>query len=189
MIRSLFASALFLAIAACGGSSSHPATTPTPSTAVDDRCPMSIDGTSVSAIDTETGGTLAFRTTGDVVALRARVAGWAERHTARHAAMGPLPTGAETAPAGGDHAHHHHHHGGGGGGGGEHAGHGGDHGAAMAADADPATMVGAHSSAKATDVDGGVDLTFVTFPDQLAGLQAELRGHAEHLAASGCGAP
>lgn len=181
MIRSLFACSLFLALAACGGSSSHPATTPTPTAAVDDRCPMSIDGTSVSAVDTETGGTLAFRTTGDLAALRARVAGWAERHTARHAAMGPLPTGAETAPAGGDHAHHHHH----------------DHGApaaggdaaAPSGDADPSTMISAHSGATATDVDGGVDLTFVTFPDQLAGLQAELRTHAEHLAASGCGAP
>jgi hypothetical protein len=184
MIRSLFACSLFFAIAACGGSSSHPATTPPTTAATDGRCPMSIDGTSVSVLDTPTGGTLAFRTTGDAAALRSRVAGWAERHTARHAAMGPLPTGAETAPAGGEHAHHHHH----------------DHGGAPAegeaaapasasADGDPATMIDAHSSATATDVDGGVDLTFVTFPDQLAGLQAELRTHAEHLAASGCGAP
>ena len=184
MIRSLFACSLFFAIAACGGSSSHPATTTPTTAATDDRCPMSIDGTSVSVLDTPTGGTLAFRTTGDAAALRSRVAGWAERHTARHAAMGPLPTGAETAPAGGEHAHHHHH----------------DHGGAPAegeaaapasasADGDPATMIDAHSSATATDVDGGVDLTFVTFPDQLAGLQAELRTHAEHLAASGCGAP
>jgi len=60
---------------------------------------------------------------------------------------------------------------------------------ARAPDGDPATMIDAHSSATATDVDGGVDLTFVTFPDQLAGLLAELRTHAEHLAASGCGAP
>lgn len=180
MIRSLFAFSLFFAIAACGGSSSHPATTTPTTAATDDRCPMSIDGTSVSVLDTPTGGTLAFRTTGDAAALRSRVAGWAERHTARHAAMGPLPTGAETAPAGGEHAHHH------------------DHGGAPMGDAvaapaspdgDPATMIDAHSSATATDVDGGVDLTFVTFPDQLAGLQAELRTHAEHLAASGCGAP
>lgn len=185
MIRSLFACSLFFAIAACGGSSSHPATTTPTTAATDDRCPMSIDGTSVSVLDTPTGGTLAFRTTGDAAALRSRVAGWAERHTARHAAMGPLPTGAETAPAGGGEHDHHHHHGA--------AAPAGDMAAGdmalASSDGDPATMIDAHSSATATDVDGGVDLTFVTFPDQLAGLQAELRTHAEHLAASGCGAP
>ena len=96
----------FIAVAvlgACGSSSSTTTTTTTTPTApAATLCPMDLPGTSVTATDTSTdtstGGALVFRTTGDLAALRARLDGWAERHNARHAAMGPLPTGAETAP-------------------------------------------------------------------------------------------
>lgn len=171
----------FIAVAvlgACGSSSSTTTTTTTTPTApAATLCPMDLPGTSVTATDTSTGGALVFRTTGDLAALRARLDGWAERHNARHAAMGPLPTGAEAAPASGHDHHHHHHH--------------GDHAAKPAAPvaADPALMIAAHTRAEVGEVDGGLQLTFVAFPDQLAAVQAEVRGHAEHLASTGCGAP
>ncbi|MEZ4403336.1 MAG: hypothetical protein R3B06_25140 [Kofleriaceae bacterium] len=134
---------------------------------------MTVPGTSVAEVDADTGGALVFTTTGDPSVLRARVAGWAERHNARHGAMGLLPTGDEAAPA--MEGHHHHHHGG-----------AGDAPAASTA-ADPAELVQTHSSATAVDVDGGARLEFKTFPDQVGALQGELRGHAAHLATVGCG--
>ncbi len=90
-----------IALAACPGSKSSPATTETkPVAAADDRCPMTIDGTSVAVEDTATGGALVFVTTGDLDALRLRLRGWATRHSQRHEAMGPLPIGDEVATGG-----------------------------------------------------------------------------------------
>lgn len=114
----LFASLVFSIAAACGGSAPAPVTTtpaePAPAAAGD--CPMDVAGTSVTVEDLAAGGALVFVTTGDAAALRAHIAGWAAAHNAHHSAMGPLPTGDESAPSGG---HDHHHHGGGGGGGAE----------------------------------------------------------------------
>ena len=167
-----------IALAACPGSKSSPATTETkPVAAADDRCPMTLDGTSVAVEDTATGGALVFVTTGDLDALRLRLRGWATRHSQRHEAMGPLPTGDEVATGG----HDHHHHGG-----------GGTDAASIRRSSDPADWIAAHSSSEITDVDQSVRLTFVTFPDQVASLQAELRAHAEHLGTNDCapsGAP
>jgi hypothetical protein len=167
----------FIAVAvlgACGSSTPAAPSTTTPTAPAATLCPMDLPGTSVTALDTSTGGALVFRTTGDLAALRARLDGWAERHNARHAAMGPLPTGAEAAAASG-HDHHHH----------------GDHAATPAAPlaADPALMIAAHTRAEVGEIDGGLRLTFVAFPEKLAAVQAEVRGHAEHLASAGCGAP
>lgn len=186
MLRLALVCSLVAFAAACSSSSTPSATTtPAPAAADNPLCPM-VAGTSITAEDTATGGALVFASTGDRDAVRARVAGWAERHNARHAAMGPLP-GDDGAAAGGAMAgddgamahHHHHHHGGGDSGGG---------GGAMQMGGDPAEWIGAHSRAEVADTDDGVRITFVTFPDQVGALQGELRMHAEHLGASGCGA-
>lgn len=166
-------------LGACGSSTPSTSTTPTAPTApAASLCPMDVPGTSVAAVDTATGGALVFRTTGDAAALTDRVAGWAQRHNARHGAMGPLPTGAETG--GGGHDHHHHH---------DHGGGGDTAASATATDpgGDPAAMVSTHTRAEMTTVDGSVQLGFVAFPDQVGALQGELRAHAEHLTAAGCG--
>ena len=177
MSRFLLSFSMF-ALLACGGgkSSSHVTTTPAePAPAAASECPMDVAGTSVTFEETPTGGALVFVTTGDAATLRAHIAKWAEVHNAHHGAMGPLPTGDEQPAAGGE--HHHHHHGGGGGGAGAHEGHGGG---------SFQTMIGVHSRAAATDIDGGARLELITFPDQVAALRDDLRGHVEHLSGMGC---
>jgi len=182
MLRIVSRSFVVALVAACHSSS--PARPAAPGAALviaDDRCPMGVAGTAVAVEDTATGAALVFASTGDLPSLRARVDGWATRHNQRHGAMGPLPTGDETAaaaPAGGDpHAHHHHH------GGGEAGG-----AAARSSDPDPAAWINAHSRAEASETAQGTRLTFTTFPDQVPALQTELRRSAEQLGSSGCGA-
>lgn len=51
-------------------------------------CPMNVPGTKVTAVDTATGETLEFTTTGDVAALRSKVRQMADMHNQHHAAGG-----------------------------------------------------------------------------------------------------
>ncbi len=126
-----------------------------------------------------------FVTTGDVAELRARVTAMAAKHNAHHGAMGALPDG---TGGGGEHAGHdmgamH--------GGGAHAGHdmGGGH-----AGHDTSGMHGGggggmimmHSKADAADIEGGIKVIFTVAPADVAKIQAELRMHAQHLAAGTC---
>ncbi len=170
----LFALALSVAAAlGCGSSAApHHTSGPVAAVATDDTCPMTVPGTSVAVEDTATGAALVFATTGDVAALRSRVTAWADGHSQRHQAMGPLPTGDEQAAGGHDHA--------------AMAGHGANHDHAAPAGADLAAMVAVHSRAVATDVDGGARLTFTAFPDGIGALRTELRAHAAHLASGTC---
>ena len=197
MLRTALFSFAVALVAACGSSTSSTTASTTPAPASGDHCPM-IEGTSVAVEDTATGAAVVFATTGDRAALRARVSAWAEKHNQHHGAMGPLPTGDEpagaghehhhdaAAPAGGDHAGHAMH--------GEHAGHAmhGEHAGhgehAMHGGDGPAAMITTHSRVEVADTEQGVRATFVTFPDQVGALQAEVRMHAEHLASAGCGA-
>lgn len=176
--------AAFLAIAACGGSKpASSSSAPAAASATDDpSCPVTVPGTSVSVEDTATGAALVFVTTGDVAAVRQRVAALAGMHNDHHGKMGPLPDGS----GGGAHAGHggmdhgsHAAHGGGGHGGhgsagdGEHAGHAGG-------------MIGVHSKAEVAEIDGGARVVLVAGPDDVAKLQSELRMHAEHLSSGTC---
>lgn len=52
---------------------------------------------SVTVEDTDRGAALVFVTTGDVNEVRKRVAAMKDMHNEHHAAMGPLPTGAEAS--------------------------------------------------------------------------------------------
>ena len=177
--------------AACGGSSSSPKVTTVPveqTAPAGDGCPMTVAGTSVTVEDTPVGGVLVFVTTGDAEAVRARVRAWADAHNQHHGAMGPLPTGEESADGGGGGGHDHGGHGGdsghgGHGGRGGHAGHGGGGG-----DGGP-MAISIHSRATAIDIDGGARLELIAFPDQLGAMRDELRGHAEHLAMGHCAMP
>jgi hypothetical protein len=188
--RKLPALLFSLAVAACGGGSSSPATsstTPKPTAdAADPSCPVAVAGTSVTVEDAPNGAALVFVTTGDVADVRRRAAALARMHNDHHAAMGPLPDGTE---ASGGHAGHgggdaHAGHGGGGdahaGHGGAHAGHGGAHAGHMGG------MIGVHSKATASDVEGGAKVTFVVGGADVGKLQGELRMHAQHLAAGTC---
>jgi hypothetical protein len=155
-------------LAACSGSP-LPATTTQPVVADDPTCPVAVAGTSVTAEDTANGAALVFVTTSDVPELRKRVAAMAKTHNDHHGAMGPLPTGSEAG--GGGHDHHDH--------------------AAMQAGSAPAPAsdgmtIGVHSKASAEDIEGGAKLVFVAFPDGVAKIQGELRGHAQHLASGSC---
>lgn len=177
-----------LALGACGGSS-QPATTttptPAPAAAADPTCPVEVPGTSVSVEDTSTGAAMVFVTTGDVAELRARVTAMAAKHNAHHGAMGALPDG---TGGGGEHAGHdmgamH--------GGGAHAGHdmgGGHAGHDMSGmhGAGGGGMIMMHSKAEAADIEGGTKVTFTVAPADVAKIQAELRMHAQHLAAGTC---
>lgn len=49
-----------------------------------DACPMTVAGTSVVAEDVDGGAALVFHTTGDVAALRTRVAAMVEHHNGMH---------------------------------------------------------------------------------------------------------
>jgi galactitol-specific phosphotransferase system IIB component len=197
------AAGLLAFVMACGGGSSSSKVTTMPveqAAPADDGCPMTVGGTSVTVEDTAVGGALVFVTTGDAAELRARVRAWAEAHNAHHGGMGPLPTGEETAGASGGHDHGGHgggghggavghgEHGGGDGGGGEHAGHGG-HGGGGGGSAGGPMAIGVHSRATAVEIDGGARLELIAFPDQLAAMREELRGHAEHLAMGHCAMP
>jgi hypothetical protein len=52
-------------------------------------CPMNVKGVQVDAVDVDGGAALSFTTaTGDVAALRAKVAQMAERHNSHHAMAG-----------------------------------------------------------------------------------------------------
>lgn len=183
----LAALAAALTLAACGGSSTPAASTTPPAarSGDDPTCPVSVPGTSVSVEDTATGAAFVFVTTGDVAAVRERVAALAAMHNDHHGKMGPLPDGNEAA-AGHDHgAMHGGHagHGGGGAGEGDHAGHGehaGHGGGSMG------QMIGVHSKAEAVEIDGGARLVLTVGANDVAALQDELRKHAQHLGTGTC---
>ena len=177
---------LSLAIAACGGAKSSPATATTPKTATadsgDPSCPVAVPGTSVTVEDASAGAALVFVTTGDVAELRRRVTAMASMHNDHHGSMGALPDGKDAGSGG--HAGHDmsghagHDMGGGHAGhdmsGSKHAGHAGG-------------MIGVHSKAEASDVEGGAKIMFVANGADVAKLQSELRMHAQHFAAGACG--
>ena len=169
---------LLLGAAACGGSSSAAGgggTTVTAPTEAD--CPVAVPGTSVTAMDTDTGAALVFVTTGDVAAVHARVDQWAEVHNQRHEAMGPLPTGDEPAMTH-DHAAMTH----------DHAAMTHDHAGMDHGDAggDFKEMITVHSRASVEDEDGTIRLVFTTSGDQVGALRDQLRMHAQHLASGTC---
>jgi len=162
---------LFSLLVACGPAATAPSTLSkpvAPATAGDPACPVAIAGTSVTVEDTDTGAALVFVTTGDVVDLRKRGALMAQQHNDRHAAMGPLPDGKDSA---GGHDHDH----------GGHAGHGGHDNHAAGG-----SMIGIHSKAATIDVDSGVKVAFISFAKDIGKLQTELRMHAKHYAAGHC---
>jgi hypothetical protein len=130
---------------------------------------VSVPGTSVSVEDTERGVALVFVTTGDVEAVRGRVAEMAGMHNDHHGKMGALPTGDEASPAGHDHTAR----------GGEHA-HGGGHVGHAGG------MIGVHSRAEVERVEGGARLVLISAPADQAKLREELTMHARHLASGRC---
>lgn len=174
----------FTLLAACGGpgGSTNAITTPRSSVSTssvstgddDASCPVTIAGTSVSVEDTDTGAALVFVTTGDDGELRKRVAAIAETHNAQHGAMGPLPTGEETA-SGHDHHDHHDHHG--------HHRHHRHHGRHRR---HAGGMIGVHSAASVEEIRDGARLVFVVAPSDVGKLQSELRQHARHLSGGTC---
>lgn len=173
-----------LALGACGGSSQQ-AATPAPAAPADPTCPVEVPGTSVSVEDTSTGAAMVFVTTGDVAELRKRVTAMAAKHNAHHGAMGALPDG---TGGGGEHAGHDM---GAMPGGGAHAGHdmgGGHAGHDMSGmhGGGGGGMIMMHSKAEAADIEGGIKATFTVAPADVAKIQAELRMHAQHLAAGTC---
>ncbi|MEO8703751.1 MAG: hypothetical protein ABI867_27120 [Kofleriaceae bacterium] len=148
---------------ACGGGGGGGKTTPDKPvvTATDDpTCPVLVAGTSVSVEDTSEGAAFVFVTTGDAAAVRTRAAALADRHNARHAAMGG-GQGHENhfqAPSAGPPAMH-----------------------------QMGDMIGIHSTAAVTEVPSGARVTFTpASANDVAKLQAELRMHASHLGAGTC---
>lgn len=179
--------ALVVGAVACGGSKGTAGTTTTAEREPmeDPTCPVTIPGTSVAVEDTATGAAMVFVTTGDVAALRERVAALAAMHNEHHGKMGALPDGSEGGSGGHVHGGHEGHagmeHGGEGG---AHEGHAGmDHGAHAG---HAGGMIGVHSKAEVVEIEGGVRLELVVGASDVAAIQAELRQHAAHLATGTC---
>lgn len=83
-----------VAVAACGTAAGPPSNSPDGAknmhgmkgmSDMHPSCPMMVKGTMVTAADTADGAALVFTTTGDVAALRTKVAAMAEKHSAMHA--------------------------------------------------------------------------------------------------------
>lgn len=139
-------------------------------------CPMQVEGTAVSAENTEGGVALTFTTSGDVAELRRRVAHMAEMHSKHHGqghGHGMGARGPEASGEGGEHAHEKQR-----GGGKQHQG--GMMGGGMKMKMPPAA---AHSE----EIEGGARIILTPRDSaQVAALQEHARQMAERMASGQC---
>jgi len=137
-------------------------------------CPMQVQGTTVSAENTQGGVALTFTTSGDAAELRRRVAHMAEMHGQHHGqghGHGMGTHGPEASGEGGEHAHDKQH-----GGGHQHQG-----------DMTGGGMMMPPAAARSEEIEGGARIILTPRDSaQVAALQEHARHMAERMASGQC---